>query len=156
MEKKFQKHRPQQNNRYEDLRLKYNQLIAENANKDAEGKNQIADIKKIAKDYDNFCKIVDQNWEKKILKNVEIKVGNPITTNANAVKVVIVEPHDKLMESKIQKLYKDRFPELQNLEDSCDYLEQEKTKVNNKITTSKRRVFKLQVQEDEKSIFEAI
>lgn len=153
VEKKFQEYKTLQNNKYEKRKLKYNQLLKKSANVDAGKKHthpKINIIDKIVNDYNSFYKVANKEWEKEILKNVEIKVGNPNSTNAKVATVVIVEPQERSMENGIQRLYRDCFPELQNIE-ACECLEQEiKTTINNRL--KKKRVLKMEVQEDERSV----
>lgn len=42
-------------------------------------------------------------------------VGNPIAAGVNKNSVVITEPQDKEMNTYIQKLYRDKFPELREM-----------------------------------------
>jgi len=74
-------------------------------------------------DYNTWKYIADRKWDTKLFTNVGIKIGSPLETDSNVVKVVIVEPDDLQMEKSIQQMFKARFPELKYLEAPFDLLE---------------------------------
>lgn len=65
-----------------------------------------------------------RKWDNKLFTNSEIRVGNPLTTEDSVVKVTIVEPHDLNMEKSIQRLFKDKYPELGNLKEEFEVVDQ--------------------------------
>lgn len=75
------------------------------------------------RDYNTWKQIADRTWDNKLFTNVEIKIGSPLETDSNVVKVVIVEPDDLQMDKSIQQMFKARFPELKDLEDPFDLLQ---------------------------------
>lgn len=78
------------------------------------------------------CKV--KKWPEKVFCNTEIIVGNPLDAKDMYTKIVIVEPDDKDMQKSIQKLYKDRFPELLETQEEFEVI-QYSTKVSIKGQT---------------------
>jgi hypothetical protein len=64
-----------------------------------------------------------KTWEEQVFSNTKITIGNPVTSNL-AVKVVLTEPEDPEMENSIQRIYRDRFPELTEGTGDFEILEQ--------------------------------
>lgn len=65
-----------------------------------------------------------KNWPNKIFKNTETMFGNPLSTEEKVVKAVFVEPNDTLMEKSIQKMFRDRFPDITQAGNEFEVLEQ--------------------------------
>lgn len=90
--------------------------------------------------FKEFQEISKKEWPSNIYSSTEIKIGNPLATKDSAVKVVFVEPEDTQMTRSIQSLYKDRYPELLEIEEDYGILEQV-TKIGN--MESRRKVIKI-------------
>lgn len=73
----------------------------------------------------DFLAVADLKWEEEVFANVEVKVGNPLTTPHETVKCALVELKDPKMDSSIQRLYRDRFPELASVEEQFGWIEQQ-------------------------------
>ncbi|KAJ8933806.1 hypothetical protein NQ314_013778 [Rhamnusium bicolor] len=65
-----------------------------------------------------------KTWDENIFTNTEIKVGNPLATKDDVAKTVLVEPTDPKMEKSIQELYRETYPELDDIIDDFGTLEQ--------------------------------
>jgi hypothetical protein len=65
-----------------------------------------------------------KTWEERVFSNTEIVVGNPVTASDLAVKVVLIDPEDPKMEKSIQRIYRDRYPELAEATEDFEILEQ--------------------------------
>jgi hypothetical protein len=52
-----------------------------------------------------------RTWEERVFSNTVI-IGNPVTASDRAVKVVLAEPQIPKMDKSIQRICRDRFPEL--------------------------------------------
>ncbi|KAJ8939472.1 hypothetical protein NQ318_022526 [Aromia moschata] len=92
---------------------------------------------------DDFTKLEKKEWTDKVYTNTEIIVGNPVTAEDKLVKVVITEPDDPTMEKSIQKIYRDRFPELLAATDEFEVIEQ-MTRIRSKgpAEYTKRKIIK--------------
>lgn len=68
-------------------------------------------------------------WDESLFANVAIQAGNPLNTEDEIGKVVFVGKTDADMSKSIQKLYKERYPELKRLEGDIfrDVLQRQKT-----------------------------
>jgi hypothetical protein len=81
-------------------------------NKDEEEKRLQEEIKN-ARTLEGFEKVKGFNWTETQFENVKMVMGNQIMSREETVaKCVIVEPDDGAMDKSIQKMYRDRFPEL--------------------------------------------
>jgi hypothetical protein len=65
-----------------------------------------------------------KTWEEQVFSNTKITIGNPVTASNLAVKVVLTEPGNPEMENSIQRIYRDRFPELTEGTEDFEILEQ--------------------------------
>lgn len=100
----------------------------------------LAKIEEIT-DLNGFIREEKKKWPETMFRNTTVEVGNPIETQNETVKVVFVEPADQRMEKSIQKLYKERYPELISGNDRYEIYEQSikirgetnKTNINRKI-----------------------
>ncbi|CAH1103758.1 unnamed protein product [Psylliodes chrysocephalus] len=54
----------------------------------------------------------------------DIEKGYPFESGKQSAKVVMVEPKDPKMNNGIQKIYKDKYPELEQIEDDFEILEE--------------------------------
>ena len=70
-------------------------------------------------------------WNDEVFRNTQVKFGNPLVAHDTTTKVILVEPEDPNMENSIQKMFRDRYPELVNLNEEFGLLE-EITKVGPK------------------------
>ncbi|KAH1006904.1 hypothetical protein HUJ05_007591 [Dendroctonus ponderosae] len=100
--------------------------------------------------YARWLKIAPKNWADELFENTEIISENPLSTKASTVKVVLVEPADKQMEMSIQLLYKNRYPELVETEESFAVLEHSSRWKLKQDTTACQKVIKI-MQGEQKS-----
>uniref|UniRef100_A0AAR5PSZ5 Uncharacterized protein n=1 Tax=Dendroctonus ponderosae TaxID=77166 RepID=A0AAR5PSZ5_DENPD len=100
--------------------------------------------------YARWLKIAPKNWADELFENTEIISGNPLSTKASTVKVVLVEPADKQMEKSIQLLYKNRYSELVETEESFAVLEHSSRWKLKQDTTECQKVIKI-MQGEQKS-----
>lgn len=61
-------------------------------------------------------------WAKSAYSNTEVLIGNPLAAEDSAVKVVWIEPKDTQMEQSIQKMFKNKFPELADSKEELEVL----------------------------------
>lgn len=97
-------------------------------------------------------------WEQDLFKQTEITVGNPLTTDDQTTKVVLFEPTDKEMNSSIQRLYRDKFPELTSIKDEFEVIEQI-TKIKSEHEGTKlstKKIIKVQHDKNTKDIWEKL
>ncbi|CAG9837743.1 unnamed protein product [Diabrotica balteata] len=66
------------------------------------------------------------DWPEKVFKKTTIEVLNPLDSKCN-VKVVVLEPNDPKMMFSVQRLYRDRYPDLPTLEGDFEVLENSTT-----------------------------
>lgn len=76
-------------------------------------------------DLEGYYQVKDREWEDATYTNTEVRVGNPIDSASSVTKVVLVEPDDINMDRSIQRLYRDRFPELADIAADYEVLEHE-------------------------------
>ncbi|CAG9763640.1 unnamed protein product [Ceutorhynchus assimilis] len=109
---------------------------------------------------DNFAtwtKKSEKTWEENIFTNTEIVVGNPLATKDEIVKVVLVGTSEANMDRGVQKIYRDRYPELEHIKEDFGMLEQDfriRTKTTN--TTKTRKIIKLTHNETEEDLYNKI
>lgn len=51
-------------------------------------------------------------------------MGNPLATDDQKTKVVLIEPNDQDMNLSVQRLYKEKFPELSKIKNEFEVIEQ--------------------------------
>lgn len=90
----------------------------------------------------DFTYYATLRWEENTYKNSKIIIGNPLTSGCYSPKVVFIEPNDKDMSLSIQKLFRDKYPELIEAPGEFEVLEQT-TKIGN--TTYHKRILKVQI-----------
>ena len=94
----------------------------------------------------NFDLIKDKIWEDKVFENVEIVVGNPLSESMSECMMVIVEPGDPDMNRSIQRIYRDRYPEMAEMCDKFETIENT-IKIKNKnikgVKEITRRIIKI-------------
>lgn len=110
-----------------------NRILSENAAKipktcpecsaQTQEQEEITDIDEIT-NVASWATIADRKWAKDVFKKTEIKVGNPLDSRAETIKVVFVETNDKSMDEGVQLLYKEKYPELADSIEEYDVLEQ--------------------------------
>ncbi|KAG5865356.1 hypothetical protein JTB14_023090 [Gonioctena quinquepunctata] len=83
----------------------------------------IQDIKGVT-DLKSFQLIMDKKWDDKIFQETKIEVGNPLSEEDIGVKVLLTEPNNPEMRSSIQKLYREKYPEVEHLQGVLEIVEQ--------------------------------
>ncbi|KYB24568.1 hypothetical protein TcasGA2_TC031704 [Tribolium castaneum] len=113
----------------------------------------IGDIETI----DNFKLAALERWNDSLFRNVEVKVGNLLATEDNVVKVILVEHDDREISRSIQRLYRDRYPELKEMEGDFVTLEQvSRLRIKGETKTFQRKVIKINIGTDEKSVWDSL
>jgi hypothetical protein len=72
----------------------------------------------------DFKAVADLKWDQAAFKNVSVKVGNPLNTPHSTVKCVLVDPGDPDMTFSIQRMFRDRAPELSGMKEELGVIEQ--------------------------------
>lgn len=85
---------------------------------------------------EKYRQVENMAWDKTLFSKTEITVGNPLTTDNQTTKVVLVEPNDLEMNTSIQRLYREKFPELTEITNDFEIIEQI-TKVKSSNSTTK-------------------
>ena len=76
--------------------------------------------------FEEFKKISSKRWDKTTLEKTQVKIGNPVKTGDDLI-LVITEPRDPRMENSIQKMFRDRFPDLGDITDGFGMLQNSTT-----------------------------
>ncbi|XP_071056461.1 uncharacterized protein [Onthophagus taurus] len=107
--------------------------------------------------YSDWRLVADRSWTEDVYKNTENKEGNPNNTEDSTIKVMLVEPGDPAMEKGIQKLLKDRFPELAHVKDDIGFVEQTyRFGTKDNLRTGSRKIFKIVYDGSEEDLFNKI
>ncbi|CAH0561746.1 unnamed protein product [Brassicogethes aeneus] len=107
--------------------------------------------------YEDFTKIEDRPWAETLFKNTEIRTGDPTTCKESTIKVVLIEPRDEMTES-IQKIYKNKYPELGEMKQDYGSLHRV-TKIRTdmeEVSKEEQEVFKIKTTDDNKDIWEKL
>lgn len=107
---------------------------------------------------EQYRQIENMRWEQDLFKQTESTVGNPLTTDDQTTKVVLVEHTNKEMNSSIQRLYRDKFPELTSIKDEFEVIEQI-TKIKSEHEGTKlstKKIIKVQHDGNTKDIWEKL
>ncbi|XP_063901395.1 centromere-associated protein E-like [Zophobas morio] len=72
---------------------------------------------------EKFDKIKNNAWEQNAFENVEVVVGNPLSETKSECMVVIAEPGDPDMNRSIQKMFRDRYPEMTEMRNNFEIIE---------------------------------
>jgi len=78
---------------------------------------------------------VNISWKEENFTNCEFRVGNLLTTDSN-FRVVLVEPNDQDMTTSIQRMYRDKYPELTQTKEDFEVIEHT-TRTSSTITKRK-------------------
>ncbi|CAG9833250.1 unnamed protein product [Diabrotica balteata] len=105
--------------------------------------------------FETWEETANLTWDDKVYKRTNVVIGNPITTGNDIVKVVMVEPNDPQMSNSIQRLYRDKYPELAELEADYEVLEQSTT-IKSKGAKETKKIIKIKQNGDRKQIWEKI
>ncbi|KAH1020868.1 hypothetical protein HUJ04_010460 [Dendroctonus ponderosae] len=103
-----------------------------------------------AETYEKWGETAEKQWAEEVFTNSEVRVGNPLNTKDNTVKVVVVG------ESSIKSLFIDRFPDLKCIEEDFAVLELS-SKVRTRSTgmaaeAATKKVIKIEV-DSERELF---
>lgn len=72
--------------------------------------------------YGKFCEIENRNWDQSLYRSTRIVEENPLNTNKEWNLGVWIEEEDQQMEKGIQKLYRDRYPELLDVDETPGHI----------------------------------
>ncbi|XP_074035194.1 uncharacterized protein [Leptinotarsa decemlineata] len=98
----------------------------------------ISEIPDIEIKYDNYLEMEKYEWGEEAFRKTKITVGNPLETGDEVTKVVMVDPGDEDMSAGIQKMYKEKYPELAGIKEEIEVMEQiTKTRRTGKQTRKK-------------------
>ncbi|KAJ3661610.1 hypothetical protein Zmor_005998 [Zophobas morio] len=107
--------------------------------------------------YEGWKLIERHRWDDNIYIRSEIKVGNPLETKDSVVKVVIVEPEDLERNISIQKIYRDRFPELMSVDEDFEVLEQiTRTRTKERGELAQRKIIKVTYDGTEQNLWDQL
>ncbi|XP_050306719.1 uncharacterized protein LOC126743597 [Anthonomus grandis grandis] len=96
-------------------------------------------------------------WSNKCYNRTETKIGNPLDTKDTTVKVVLVENDDIPMDKYIQRLYRNRFPELREIGEEYEVVKRiTKVKYTNRVDTSCQKIVKISLKGTEEDLFEKL
>lgn len=105
-------------------------------------------------DFDTWTSIKGRKWAKEAFVNTEVKVGNPLDTKDSVVKLVIVEPHDRGMDNSIQRLYRDRYPDLDPTREEMEVLEHLSTvRIGTSTEDKFRKIVKINIDGTEPDLW---
>lgn len=102
--------------------------------------------------YDRFAEIYEKDWEGNLFQRTEVVIGNPIK-GAEESQVVFVEEDDRGMERSIQRMYRDKYEELELMNEEFEFLE---ICTRTRAGMSKRMVHKVQVSEKMDEIWDKL
>ncbi|XP_071057249.1 uncharacterized protein PF3D7_1120000-like [Onthophagus taurus] len=107
--------------------------------------------------YEDWEMIGDATWEEESFRNTEIKKGSPLNAKVGTVMVVIVDPSDEPMEKGIQGKFRERFPELGEINDEIGVVEQEcKIRIKDQVEKRNRKIIKLLYDNTDRGLFQRI
>lgn len=106
-------------------------------------KNNIIDTVKGIETLQQWREIASRQWSQTAFITTEIKVGNPILSKDEVIKVILVDKEDLGMETNIQRMYRDRFPELLEITNDFEALEQQTKRYGEDEVISTRKIFKI-------------
>ncbi|KAG5876751.1 hypothetical protein JTB14_033083 [Gonioctena quinquepunctata] len=90
----------------------------------------------------SFQLIMDKKWDDKVFQKTRIEVGNPLLEEDIGVKVGLTEPNDPEMRSSIQKLNREKYPELEHLQGDLEIIEQT-TRIRGQSAACSRKIIKV-------------
>lgn len=102
--------------------------------------------------FEKYKELEKMRWKEELSSNVKTIAGNPLNTEDAVKKVVLVGNRDPGMSKSIQKIYKERYPELEHLTEDIDYLETFTRDRRNK-TLSKKTIIKLTHEESQEDLW---
>ncbi|CAG9764433.1 unnamed protein product [Ceutorhynchus assimilis] len=68
---------------------------------------------------------IDKLWVEEVFSNTEVKVGNPLDTKDGVIKMTCIEPEDVNMDKGVQKTFRDKHPELIEIDEDFGIIELE-------------------------------
>ncbi|CAH0563000.1 unnamed protein product [Brassicogethes aeneus] len=110
-----------ENHRFERVEKMLIDVDTQTENKVESEKEKIS-IEKIDS-FDDYAAVTEEKWKDYSYSQTSVMVGNPVATKDSTTKVVFVEKSDPNMDKGIQKLFKERCPELLS-ENKFDVVEQ--------------------------------
>lgn len=106
--------------------------------------------------YEEYKVLVEKVWSLDAYQNTKTTVGNPIQSGTES-QVVLIEPDDEKMERGIQRLYKESFPELEDLTGELEILERTTTsRMGKNKVLSKNKIIKGSYNGEEKSLWRTL
>lgn len=98
-----------------------------------------------------------QKWDESLYRNTEVIVSNPVDTKDLVTKVVFVEPEDAEMRHSIQKLYKDRYPELGEVNEDFAIIElTTRVRTNKESEPTRKKIIKAKYDGTDIGIWEKL
>ncbi|CAG9825660.1 unnamed protein product [Phaedon cochleariae] len=107
---------------------------------------------KASLEFGDFAEVAMLRWEETVYTNTKIITGNPLNSEDCVVKVVIVEPSDPGMKDSIQRMYKEKFPELPSLEGDFEVIEQI-TRIRGTGDTHRKKIVKMAYDETSRGLW---
>nr|XP_022907672.1 uncharacterized protein LOC111419136 [Onthophagus taurus] len=110
-----------------------------------------------ARTFEDWVKTVDMKWPEESFEKTNVKEGNPLWQREITTRVVIVEPDDPDMDKSIQNQYRRAYPELSEICENYEEIEQiTRKRIRGEERESKEKVVKLMTKGTDDSIWKAL
>lgn len=119
------------------------------------GKKILMELPDDNKSFENWSKVADIEWDESIFSNVEVIAGNPVNAGDHIKKVILVGDSDEAMTKSIQKIYRERYPELEQLKEDIEVIELS-TRDKKKNILSKKTIIKIRHNETEEDLWKKL
>jgi hypothetical protein len=118
--------------------------------------NEVTTIKNIDT-YEKYCAVKNAPWKKELFSCTSVIRGSPLNAKEGATKVVVVDPKDPDMNQSIQRTYRERYPELKDLKEELEVLEQTSTvRSRGETIIYKRKLVKIKFDGTGKDLWQKI
>lgn len=106
--------------------------------------------------FEEYKRISIQEWGEHCFTNVRIQTGNPLQNTDEGCPMVLVHNDDRQMNESIQKLYRDRYPELMFMNKEVDKLDTISSRTDDSSQTieTKRTIIKVNTSGEERELYE--
>lgn len=104
----------------------------------------------------DFRNLAKKEWDKKAYRCSDVIVGNPIDSGIET-QIVLLESDDPEMEARIQRLYRDRFPELTDVKKEIGMIERvTSSRMGENKILSRAKIIKASYEDDEKRLWKVL
>ncbi|XP_071056622.1 uncharacterized protein [Onthophagus taurus] len=113
-------------------------------------------LQRTVEKYEEFKTVKEEKWTKESYENTEVLIGNPLHAKDSTVLVVLADPGDPRMERGIQRKFKERYPEIEDIEENIGIIEQtHKIKTKGQSETRRRKIIKITCKGTDEDLFES-